>query len=95
MAMKKLLATNNVPADYWRITGYNVSLSGKMCQIFLCGYADEAGREANEFLCSRNYMILQDKFDEYVMLQNGVHVADLYGYLKKEVLDFKNAVDII
>lgn len=95
MAMKKLLVTNNVEAEYWRIVGYTVSISGKMCQIFLSGYASGKTRANNAFLSSRNYMILQDKFDLYIGLANGVHVAGLYDYLKSEVADFDGAEDIL
>lgn len=95
MAMKQLLRFNNIDATYWRIVGYNVSISGKMCQIFLCGYDDEIAREENRPKVSKNYMITSDKFDKYVRVEEGLHVADLYGFLRHETDDFEYAVDLI
>lgn len=94
MALNKKLVTNNIEATYWRIVGFNLSLTGKMCQIFLVGYLDVNSRENNANIISKNYMIQKDKFDKYVKLENGIVIADLYGYLKNETEDFKDSEDI-
>lgn len=94
MALKKSLSINNIDATYWRIVGFNLSVTGKMCQIFLSGYANAYSREKNNNICSKNYMLKDENFDKYISLDNGVLVADLYGFLKNEIEDFKNSEDI-
>lgn len=95
MALKQKLVTNNIPANYWRIVGYTISMTGKLAQIFMVGYLDETTRLEGLNIVSRNYMITNENFDKYVQLKDGVHVADLYGYLKNETDDFKGASDIL
>lgn len=95
MAMKQQLLNNHIEATYWRVVGYSVSVTGKMCQIFLVGYKNEEERQENKYLISKNYMISQDKFDEYLKVEDGVFVADLYKYLKTEEEDFEGAEDIL
>lgn len=94
MALKKQLQFNNIEADYWRIVGFNTSITGKMVQIFLVGYKDEVTRTKKLNVISTNYMIKSDKFDQYITLENGAYVSDLYNYLKNEVEDFIGAEDI-
>lgn len=46
MALKKKLSANNgISAEYWKVVGFNISCTGKKCQIFLVGYIDEEMRE--------------------------------------------------
>lgn len=94
MALKKELVTNNVTASYWRIVGYTVSITGKLVQIFLVGYNNEITREKKMDISSRNYMITKENFDKYISVVEGVHTADLYGFLKSEVEEFKDSTDI-
>lgn len=94
MALKKKLLTNNIEATYWRIVGFNLSITGEMCQIFLVGYFDEYNRENNNNIVSKNYMIKKDKFNQYIKLENGIVIADLYGFLKNETNDFNDSEDI-
>lgn len=94
MALRQMLSVNNINADYWRIVGFNLSVTGKICQVFLVGYANHFARRENKNIISKNYMIKDENFEKYISLENGVLVADLYGFLKNEVEDFKNAEDI-
>lgn len=94
MALKKTLQFNNIEANYWRIVGFNVSITGEMAQIFLVGYKDEVARTKKLNVISTNYMIQNDKFNKYITVDNGTFVSDLYNYLKNEVEDFNGAIDI-
>jgi len=93
MALKKNLVTNNIECNYWRIVGYNVSLTGKCCQIFLVGYKDGKTRDLKQNIVSKNYMMKPDSFDNYIHITEGqIILNDLYGYLKTQE-DFKDAED--
>lgn len=94
MALKKRLSSNNIDATYWKIVGFNLSVTGKMCQIFLVGYANVYSRAENNNISSKNYMMTEEHFDKYISLENGVLIADLYGFLKNETEDFKDSEDI-
>lgn len=95
MALKKKLLTNNVEAEYWKIVGFNVSVTGKLCQIFLVGYKDVEARSNNLNISTRNYMIKQEDFDNYIYPNEEMStVANLYGYLKDKEHDFEGAEDI-
>lgn len=94
MALKKKLVTNNIEATYWRIVGFNLSITGEMCQIFLIGYTDNIARQSNKNIVSKNYMIKKDKFNQYIKLENGIIIADLYKFLKHETNDFNDSEDI-
>lgn len=94
MALKKRLSSNNIDATYWKIVGFNLSVTGKMCQVFLVGYANVYSRAENNNISSKNYMMTEEHFDKYISLENGVLIADLYGFLKNETEDFKDSEDI-
>lgn len=94
MALRQKLYSNNVEATYWRIVGFNLSITGKMCQIFLSGYKNVDDRAKNINVAARNYMITMDDFDKYVRFEDGVLVANLYKYLKENVEDFKYSESI-
>lgn len=94
MALKKRLSSNNIDATYWKIVGFNLSVTGKMCQVFLVGYANVYSRAENNNISSKNYMMTEEHFDKYISLKNGVLIADLYGFLKNETEDFKDSEDI-
>lgn len=95
MALKKKLVCNNIECDYWRIVGFNISLTGKIAQIFLLGYKDDETRELKQNLISKNYCIKQEIFDKYIFTnEDNVTVSKLYEFLKNETEDFKGAEDI-
>lgn len=95
MALKKKLTFNNIEAEYWRVVGFNISLTGKLCQIFIVGYKDEGSRLQNLNIINRNYMIKHDNFDSYIVFDSeGNIVSRLYEFLKLETEDFKNVEDI-
>lgn len=91
MALKKQLVSNNVMAEYWKVVGFNISLTGKLCHIFLLGYVTEEDFNKGVSICSRNYIIKQDKFDTYVILDGEDIRAKLYTFVKDETEDFTGA----
>lgn len=93
MALKKQIQYNNLDAQYWRIVGFNISLTGEMVQIFMVGYENEEMRHQKKNIISKNYMINQDKYGKYIT-GNNISVDSLYSYLKSEEPDFKGATDI-
>lgn len=94
MALKKQLQFNNIEANYWRIVGFNVSVTGKMCQVYLVGYFDAVTRIEKKNLISKNYIMKSDVFDKYITLGTADnYVSKLYDYLKLEIEDFKGATD--
>lgn len=95
MALQKKLITNNIEADYWKVVGFNTSITGKLCQVFLVGYKDVEGRTNNLNISARNYMIKQEDFDNYIYPNEEMStVSNLYGYLKEKEEDFLGAEDI-
>lgn len=93
MALNKHIEKNNVDANYWRVVGFNNSITGKMCQIFLCGYESDETRLENKNVINLNYIVKPDKYDDYVAEINGIQVALLYEFLKHETEDFIDATD--
>lgn len=95
MALKKMLVVNNVECAYWKVVGFNTSLTGKLCQVFLVGYKDEESRLQGLNISNKNYIIKQNKFDTYIALdENNNVISKLYDFLKYETEDFKDAEDI-
>lgn len=94
MALKKKLQFNNIEASYWRVVGINISFTGKMTQIFLVGYKDEADRLENKNIISKNYMMQSDVFSNYVSIEQGILIGDIYKFLRENIEDFANAEDI-
>lgn len=92
MALKKEITIDNITCSYWRIVGFNVSITGKIIQIFLVGYKDEEGRLRRENLVSMNYTI---KPNEYTNAFNSIELlTSFYNYLKNNVDRFDNSEDI-
>ena len=95
MALKQKLVINNIECEYWRIVGFNTSLTGKLCQIFLLGYITGEDRQENRNIASKNYNIKKEEFDNYIYTDEEYNiVSNLYGYLKEKTEEFKDAVDV-
>lgn len=95
MALKKKLVSNNIEAEYWKIVGFNISITGQLCQVFLVGYLNEETRLEGKNLISKNYIIKKEDFNNYIYIDKNYNViSNLYGYLKEKTEDFKGAEDI-
>jgi len=94
---KKLISSNGITAEYWKVVGLNISYTGKKCQIFLVGYIDKDMRENNAGnVISKNFMVSGDDFDKYFSLSE-LNIADrnpiiqCYKYIKDNIKDFEGA----
>ncbi len=101
MALKKKLSANNgISAEYWKVVGFNISCTGKKCQIFLVGYIDEEMREKNTGnVLSKNFMVNGADFDKYFSLSelniaNCNPVIQCYKYIKDNIVEFEDSEDI-
>ena len=95
MALKQKLVTNNIECEYWRIVGFNTSLTGRLCQIFVLGYRTVEDRQENKSIASKNYNIKKDDFNNYIYTNESYNIiSNLYGYLKEKIEEFKDAVDV-
>ena len=97
---KKLISSNGITAEYWKVVGLNISYTGKKCQIFLVGYIDKDVRENNAGnVMSKNFMVSGAAFDKYFSLSK-LNIADhnpvtqCYKYIKDNIKDFEGAQDI-
>lgn len=101
MALKKKLSANNgISAEYWKVVGFNISYTGKKCQIFLVGYIDKDMRESNVGnVMSKNFMVSGDDFDKYFSLSK-LNVVDhnpvtqCYEFIKYNIKEFEGSQDI-
>lgn len=101
MALKKKLSANNgISAEYWKVVGFNISCTGKKCQIFLVGYIDEEMREKNTGnVLSKNFMVNGADFDKYFSLSK-LNVVDhnpvtqCYEFIKYNIKEFEGSQDI-
>lgn len=92
MALQKEITIDNITCNYWRIVGFNVSITGKLIQVFLVGYKDLDGRTNKENLVSLNYIVKQDNFDN--VFNSLELITSLYSFLKNNIDKFENADDI-
>lgn len=97
---KKLVSSNGITAEYWKVVGFNISYTGKKCQIFLIGYIDKDMRENNAGnVMSKNFMVSGADFDKYFALSE-LNIADhnpiiqCYKYIKDNIVEFKDSEDI-
>lgn len=102
MAFNKTLIKNKKTLSYWKVTGYNVSVISKRAAFFLCGYIDQTDRTQDEghpgYLMPVN-ILDQTKFDELFSVTEMDKLSNnpikaIYKYLKENVDDFKDAVDV-
>lgn len=92
MALQKSITIDNITCKYWRIVGFNVSITGKIIQVFLVGYKDLEGRKNKQNLVSINYTVKQDNFN--TTFNALTLVSGLYLFLKNNIENFKNADDV-
>lgn len=97
---KKLISSNGITAEYWKVVGFNISYTGKKCQIFLVGYIDKDMRESNAGnVMSKNFMVSGVDFDKYFSLSelniaNCNPVIQCYKYIKDNIVEFEDSEDI-
>lgn len=97
---KKLVSSNGITAEYWKVVGFNISYTGKKCQIFLVGYIDKDMRESNiGNVLSKNFMVSDANFDKYFSLSK-LNVVDhnpviqCYEFIKHNINEFEGSQDI-
>lgn len=97
---KKLVSSNGIIAEYWKVVGLNISYTGKKCQLFIIGYIDKNMRDSNTGnVMSKNYMVGGTDFDKYFSLSK-LNIADrnpiiqCYKYIKDNIKEFEGAQDI-
>ena len=101
MALQKQIVNNNITANYWKISGINVSYTGKIAQIFIMGYVTKEDRDKaiENKVVFENYICKGTDFDTYfatgvldVVSVNPINSA--YKYLKEKVGVFADSVDV-
>lgn len=101
MALQKQIVNNNITANYWKISGINVSYTGKIAQIFIMGYTTKEDRDKaiENKVVFENHICKGTDFDTYfatgvldVVSVNPINSA--YKYLKEKVGVFADSVDV-
>ncbi len=99
MAIQKKVLYNGAEINYWKISGINVTWTGKIAQIFIIGFLNEEDRTVGieNKITMETYQCSKDKFDEYF----GVNSLDVnnplesaYNFLKNEVDTFIDRIDV-
>ncbi|HBL06300.1 MAG TPA: hypothetical protein DDZ33_05070 [Clostridium sp.] len=99
MAIQKKVLYNGAEINYWKISGINVTWTGKIAQIFIIGFLSEEDRNISieNKVIMENYMCKKEKFDEYF----GVNSLDAhnplkasYNFLKSELDIFVESIDV-
>lgn len=101
MALQKNIQCNNVDVMYWKISGINITYTGKMAQIFIVGFADaEQRREGiDNKIAFENYICKGEDFNKYFNI-NLLSVEEVnplksaYNYLKEKVGVFIDSLDV-
>lgn len=101
MALKKKIPYNNMDLYYWKISGINISYTGKIAQIYVVGFIDEEQRieGIEKKIAFENYMCKGEQFERYfsneVLSEAGNNTLILaYEYLKDEIGTFENSTDV-
>ncbi|MDU3524248.1 hypothetical protein [Clostridium sp.] len=101
MALQKNRQYNNTEVSYWKISGINITYTGKMAQVYVIGFADEEQRQEgiDNKIAFENYICKGEDFNKYfnvnVLSTEEVNpLISAYNYLKNKVDIFINSVDI-
>lgn len=99
MAIQKKVLYNGAELNYWKISGINVTWTGKIAQIFIIGFLNEVDRSIGieNKITMETYQCSKDKFEQYF----GVNSLDVnnpleaaYNFLKNEVEIFVDSIDV-
>ncbi|MBS6504482.1 MAG: hypothetical protein KH415_23250 [Clostridium sp.] len=101
MALEKSRQYNNTEVAYWKISGINITYTGKMTQIFIIGFADAEQRQEgiDNKIAFENYICKGEDFNKYFNV-NVLSIGEVnplvsaYNYLKDKVGVFSNSLDI-
>lgn len=101
MALQKNRQYNNTEVSYWKVSGLNISYTGKMVQIFIIGFIDEGQRQEGieSKIAFENYMCKGEDFDKYfnvnvLSVEEVNPLTSAYNYLKDKVRVFINSLDV-
>lgn len=99
MALQKSRQCNNVEVKYWKVSGVNITYTGKMAQIFVIGFSDLEQRQDDigNKISFENYICKGEDFNNYFNVINVKETNPLigaYNYLKEKVGVFIDSVDV-
>lgn len=101
MALQKSRQYNNTEVSYWKVSGLNITYTGKMAQIFIIGFLNEEQRQEGieSKIVLENYMCKGEDFNKYfnlsVLSAEEVNpLTSAYNYLKDKVGVFINSLDV-
>lgn len=101
MALQKGRQYNNTEVAYWKVSGINITYTGKMAQIFIIGFADVEQRQEgiDNKIAFENYICKGEDFNKYfnvnVLSTEEVNpLTSAYNYLKDKVGVFINSIDV-
>lgn len=101
MALKKTRQYNNTEVSYWKVSGVNITYTGKMAQIFVIGFADKKEREEgiDNKIAFENYICKGENFEKYfsnnILSRGKTNVlVSAYDYLKDKVEIFGDSLDV-
>lgn len=101
MALQKNRQYNNTEVAYWKVSGLNITYTGRMAQIFIIGFTDEEQRQEgiDNKIAFENYICKGHDFNKYfnvnvLSIQEVNPLTSAYNYLKDKVGLFANSVDI-
>lgn len=101
MALEKKRQYKNIDVAYWKISGINISYTGKMVQIYVVGFSNSESRQEgiNNKITRESYICKGKDFDTYFSITalnsleaNPVNAA--YKYLKEKEKIFVDSVDV-
>ncbi|WP_291653785.1 hypothetical protein [Clostridium sp.] len=99
MALQRNRQYNNLEVSYWKISGVNITYTGKIAQIFIIGFTDEENRQEGieNKIAFENYICKGEDFNKYFNIlstEKANPLISAYNYLKNKVDIFINSVDI-
>lgn len=101
MALEKKRQYKNIDVAYWKISGLNISYTGKMAQIYVVGFSNSESRQEgiDKKITIENYICKGEDFDTYFSVGSlespGINpVNSAYKYLKEKESIFIDSVDV-
>lgn len=101
MALQKSRQFNNIPVDYWKISGVNTTYTGKVAQIYIIGFSNTEKRQEGieNKIAFETYICKGEDFDTYFSIgaldSQGINpVNSAYKYLKEKEKIFVDSVDV-
>ncbi|MBS6504323.1 MAG: hypothetical protein KH415_22435 [Clostridium sp.] len=101
MALQKNRRYNNTDVGYWKVSGLNISYTGKVAQIYVIGFANEEERieGIENKIAFENYICKGKDFEKYFAIDklnsDGINpIVNSYNFLKDEIGLFIDSIDI-